>query len=169
MNKIVHGLSEVQLPNLMRKTRTNRSASGKGFRNVRSNKNCYRSSFLPQTIPEWNNLPDKIRNAPSLKNLVNRSNQHQGSCPIQSLLLTNRLLTFPVLDNQFLVISTVTFSFRFRFGIPYFFRISNTRFNLASWTLVGIFRPSRCPTCSLTSFQNASVVLWDPFDQIFRR
>ena len=48
----------------------NRSASGKGFRNVRSNKNCYRSSFLPRTIPEWNNLPDKIRNAPSLKNLL---------------------------------------------------------------------------------------------------
>ena len=73
MYKIVHGLSEVQLPNLMRKTRTTRSACGKGFRNVRSKKNCYRSSFLPRTIPEWNNLPDKIRNAPlldSFKNLL---------------------------------------------------------------------------------------------------
>ena len=114
MYKITHGLSEVQLPNLMRKTRTTRSASGKGFRNVSSNKNCYRSTFLPRTIPEWNNLPDKIRNAPSLKKLVNRSNQHQRSRPIQSLLLINRLLTFPVPDNQFLVISTVTFRFRFR-------------------------------------------------------
>ena len=71
MYKIVHGLSEVQLPNLMRKTRTTRSASGKGFRNVRSNKDCYRSSFLPRTIPEWNNLPDKIRNAPSLDSFKN--------------------------------------------------------------------------------------------------
>ena len=51
MYKIVHGLSEVQLSNLMRKTRTTRSASGKGFRNVRSNKNCYRSSFLPEPFP----------------------------------------------------------------------------------------------------------------------
>ena len=71
MYTIVHGLSEVQLPNLMRKTRTTRSASGKGFRNVRSNKNCYRSSFLPQTIPKWNNVPDKIRNAPSLDSFKN--------------------------------------------------------------------------------------------------
>ena len=71
MYKIVHGLSEVQLPNLMRKTRTTRSASGKGFRNERNNKNCYRSSFLPRTIPEWNNLPDKIRNAPSLDSFKN--------------------------------------------------------------------------------------------------
>ena len=60
MYKTVHGLSEVQFLNPIRKTRTTRSASGNGFRNVRSNKNCYRSSFLPRTIPEWNNLKDKI-------------------------------------------------------------------------------------------------------------
>ena len=71
MYKPVHGLSEVQFSNLIRNTRTTRSASGNGFRNVRSNKNCYRSSFLPRTIPEWNNLPVKIRNAPSLDSFKN--------------------------------------------------------------------------------------------------
>ena len=71
MCKTVHGLSEVQFSNLIRKTRTTRSASDNGFRNVRCNKNCYRSSFVPRTIPEWNNLPDKIRNAPSLDSFKN--------------------------------------------------------------------------------------------------
>ena len=68
MYKTMRGLSEVQFSNLIRKRRTTRSASVKGFRNVRSNKSCYCSSFLPRTIPKWNNLPDKIRNAPSLDN-----------------------------------------------------------------------------------------------------
>ena len=70
MYKAVHGLPEVQFSNLITKTRTTRNSSG-GFRNVRANKNCYRSSFLPRTIPEWNNLPDKIRNAPSLDSFKN--------------------------------------------------------------------------------------------------
>ena len=40
MYKTVHGLSEVQFSNFIRKTRTTRNTSG-GFRNVRANKNCY--------------------------------------------------------------------------------------------------------------------------------
>ena len=41
------------------------------LRSVRANKNCYRSTFLPWTIPEWNNLPDEIRNALSLDSFKN--------------------------------------------------------------------------------------------------
>ena len=33
------------------------------FRNIRAKKNCYRSSFLPRSIPQWNNLPDQARSA----------------------------------------------------------------------------------------------------------
>ena len=51
MYKTVPGLSEVQFSNLVRKTHTISNTSG-GFRNVRASKNCYRSSFLPRTIPE---------------------------------------------------------------------------------------------------------------------
>ena len=30
---------------------------------MQAHKNCYRSSFFPRTIPEWNHLPPHIRNA----------------------------------------------------------------------------------------------------------
>ena len=48
------------------RTPTRRTNSKNCFRNIRANKNCYRSSFLPRSIPEWNNLPDQVRNAVSV-------------------------------------------------------------------------------------------------------
>ena len=37
------------------------------FHTIFANKNTYKSSFLPATIPLWNNLPSDIVNCGSLK------------------------------------------------------------------------------------------------------
>ena len=36
------------------------------FRNFLARKSCYRASFFPCTVPEWNHLPLHIRNASSI-------------------------------------------------------------------------------------------------------
>ena len=63
-------------------------------------------------MEQFTSQNQKCSLAGQFQELVNRANRHQRSRPIQSLLLINRLLTFPVPDNQFLVISTVTFKLR---------------------------------------------------------
>ena len=37
------------------------------FRHLQPNKNCYRSSFIPRTIPEWNSLPIALRSTTSIQ------------------------------------------------------------------------------------------------------
>ena len=93
---------------------------------------------------------------------------------LQSLLLINRLLTFPVPDNQFLVISTVTFRFRFRFRTFFFVkfcaRLAQSERSLTAnqkvpgsipglvgdWTLGGLPSPHRPWTGTLKHWSSLS-------------
>ena len=43
------------------------STSHHRFRTITANKNCYRFSFSPQTVPEWYNLPDHLRSTHSVE------------------------------------------------------------------------------------------------------
>ena len=66
--KKVHGLVDVDPSKVVNSGReTRRSTSQHRFRNITANKTCYRSSFLPRTVPEWNKLPDHLRSAHSVE------------------------------------------------------------------------------------------------------
>ena len=67
MYKIVHGLVDVESQVLVRTGHATRHSQGEHyFRNILALKSCYRASFFPRTVPEWNHLPPHIRNAPSI-------------------------------------------------------------------------------------------------------
>ncbi len=66
MYKIVNG--QVAIPAqkfLTPVSRPTRHNNSKAFLRPRANKNCYKDSFFPRTIPEWNLLPETIINAKS--------------------------------------------------------------------------------------------------------
>ena len=46
--------------------KTRRTGSLK-YEVISTNKDCYRYSLYPKTIPEWNLLDDETRNSPSIK------------------------------------------------------------------------------------------------------
>ena len=54
-----------------------RSTRQHRFRNIMAIKNCYRSSFFPWTVSEWNNLPDHFRSAHSVESF--RAQWHKRS------------------------------------------------------------------------------------------
>ena len=67
MYKFVRGLADVESQVLVRSGRAIRQSQGDHyFRNILAHKNCYRTSFFPRTVPEWNHLPLHIRNASSI-------------------------------------------------------------------------------------------------------
>ena len=52
---------------LVRSVRATRQSKGQHYvRNVLVLKSCYRASFFPRTVLEWNHLPPYIRDASSL-------------------------------------------------------------------------------------------------------
>ena len=57
MYKILHSLVDVSAATLCPNGCQTRHTSHLSFCHLQSNKNCYRSSFFPHTIPEWNSLP----------------------------------------------------------------------------------------------------------------
>ena len=66
MYKIAHGLVDVESQILVRSGRATRQSQGQHYRNISVLKSCYRASFFPRTVPEWNHLPPHIRNASSV-------------------------------------------------------------------------------------------------------
>ena len=65
MYKFVHGLMDVESQVLVRPGRATRQSQG-DHRNILAHKSCYRASFFPRTVLEWNHLPLHIRNASSI-------------------------------------------------------------------------------------------------------
>ena len=68
LHKIVHGSSPISGEGILRKPiRSNRSnPSGMSFINLSSRLDCYKFSFFPRTVRDWNVLPPKIKNMSSL-------------------------------------------------------------------------------------------------------
>ena len=63
MYKIAHGLVDVESQILVRSGRATRHSQVQDYRSILALKSCYRASFFPRTVPEWNHLPPHIRNA----------------------------------------------------------------------------------------------------------
>ena len=57
MYKIAHGLVDVESQILVRSGLATRQSQGQHNRNILALKSCYRASFFPRTVPEWNHLP----------------------------------------------------------------------------------------------------------------
>ena len=51
------------------------------LRNIRTNTNLFYDSFLPSTIRAWNELPDEIKNAPSIASFKYRLNRNLSKPP----------------------------------------------------------------------------------------
>ena len=66
MYKIAYGLVDVESQILVRSGRPTRQSQGQHYRNILAPKSCYRASFFPRTVPEWNHLSPHIRNASSV-------------------------------------------------------------------------------------------------------
>ena len=65
--KIVHGFVDFGSQILVKSGRATRQSTGQHqYRNIQAHKNCYRSSFFPRTIPEWNHISSHIQNATSV-------------------------------------------------------------------------------------------------------
>ena len=62
MYKIALGLLDVESQILVRSGRATRQSQGQHYWNILALKSCYRASFFPRTVPEWNHLPPHIRN-----------------------------------------------------------------------------------------------------------
>jgi len=57
MYKIVHVLVNISTSHLVPSGHQSSHTSDLSYLWLQSNTNCYRSSFFPPTIPEWNSLP----------------------------------------------------------------------------------------------------------------
>ena len=68
MFKIVHGYVDINTTLLQTGDRITRQSSPLTYKHIHANKNCYRSSFFPRTIPEWNMLPLSLRSASTINN-----------------------------------------------------------------------------------------------------
>ena len=66
--KITHGMSPVDGTNMLNKPHRNSRAnsSGSTFINLSSRIDCFKYSFFPRTICEWNNLSPDLRSKPTL-------------------------------------------------------------------------------------------------------
>ena len=72
MHKIVHGLVDICTATLCPSGRQTCRTSHLSFSHLgKSNKNCYRSSFSPFTISEWNSLPFTLRGTTSVQLISN--------------------------------------------------------------------------------------------------
>ena len=62
-HKAVHGHLSIPLGNLTQPaTRPSRHTNSRAFTTLTANKDCYKHSFMPKTIKDWNSLPDSIVN-----------------------------------------------------------------------------------------------------------
>jgi len=67
MYKILHSLVDVSISTLCPSGCQTHQTSHLSFCHLQSNKNCYRSSFFPRTIPKWNSLPLNLRSTTSVQ------------------------------------------------------------------------------------------------------
>ena len=112
-------MCELSITRLLSKERpTRRTNSQNCFRNIRANKNCYRSSFPPRSIPECNNLPDQAGNAASVSSFKSflTSNVNFEKLLSISHYYDYSVRDFPAqLEPNRVFVSAVSFRFRFRF------------------------------------------------------
>ena len=77
--KSVHNIVAINIDehytNHEKRNITTRKTSSISFAHPTARKNCYRYSFIPRTVAEWNRLPATIRGAPSV------------DCAVESFLL----------------------------------------------------------------------------------
>ena len=74
--KASHHLASIDLSNFYinpEGSRQTRQTSALSFRRPQPNKNCYKYSFLPRTIAQWNSLPSNIRESPTIEILKSRT------------------------------------------------------------------------------------------------
>ena len=68
--KSVHNIVAINIDehytNHEKRNITTRKTSSISFTHPTARKNCYRYSFIPRTVAEWNRLPATIREAPSV-------------------------------------------------------------------------------------------------------
>ena len=64
-HKSLHGHLSIPLDNLAQPVnRTSRHTNSKAFNIPPANKDCYKHSFVPKTIKDWNSLPEHIVTIP---------------------------------------------------------------------------------------------------------
>ena len=62
-HKAIHSHLSLPVANLLQPTkRHSRHLNSKAFNTIHASKNCYKFSFFPRTIKDWNSLPDAIVN-----------------------------------------------------------------------------------------------------------
>ena len=74
--KASHHLASIDLSNFYinpEGSRQTRQTSALSFRRPQPNKNCYKYSFLPRTIAQWNSLLSNIRESPTIEILKSRT------------------------------------------------------------------------------------------------
>jgi len=64
--KGLHGLAAVPVDQLQRSTRCTRYSGTDTFITLPSRIDCYKYSFLPRTVVDWNALPEHVRTKPSV-------------------------------------------------------------------------------------------------------
>ena len=61
LHKAIHGHLSIPIGNLTQPAiRTSRHTNSQAFQTLSASKDCYKFSFLPKTIRDWNSLPDSI-------------------------------------------------------------------------------------------------------------
>ena len=84
LHKSVHNIVAINIDehytNHEKRNITTRKTSSISFAHPTARKNCYRYSFIPRTVAEWNRLPSTIREAPSVAILG-------LDCAVESFLL----------------------------------------------------------------------------------
>jgi len=76
--KGLHGLAAVPVDQLQRSTRCTRYSGTDTFIALPSRIDCYKYSFLPRTVVDWNALPEHVRTKPSVDSF--RAATHSLSC-----------------------------------------------------------------------------------------
>lgn len=76
--KGLHGLAAVPVDQLKPSSRCTRHSSTNTFHSLSARIDCYKNSFLPRTVVDWNALPDDVRLRPSVDSF--RAAVHGLSC-----------------------------------------------------------------------------------------
>ena len=83
--KILHGIAPTYLsdivPPLIQDTTTNNLRNAGNIQNYRVYTNLFSNSFFPSTVRAWNDLPNDIKNAPSVGSFKYKINKNLRSPP----------------------------------------------------------------------------------------
>ena len=151
--KIVNGLTPSYLTELLpsqhQDTHTYPTRSRSNFMHLHSRTNLYRNSFFPQTVRDWNNLPEYIRSIPSLSsfksylfkdkseppyyNIGNRKSQihharlRMNCSPLKSTLFQKNLVESPFCSCNSNIVETTK---HFLLDCPKYSSIRNSTLDL---------------------------------------